>query len=177
MFNERPIPYLICKKHQHMQYHLLGIVCAGQYCVCDLFTCLEIITDTSSRSLGTARPFIYEIYSDVMLWRPFRRTISKMEDSNKETSLKEFIVMHMYHDWKNICLYKRVVTFNKCSKKLERMSTSDLWNYIFPCSYYLTYSHVYFYTYVRVLNPNIGGDGRVCTIGSRVSKSVVNAYP
>ena len=32
-------------------------------------------------------------------------------------------------------LYKREVTFNRCSKKLERMSTSDLWSYIFPCNY------------------------------------------
>ena len=43
--------------------------------------------------------------------------------------------MHMYNDCKNRFLYKRVVTFNRCSNKLDRMSTSDLWNYIFPCSY------------------------------------------
>ena len=54
--------------------------------------------------------------------------------------------------------------FNRCSKELESIGTSDLWNYIFPCSYYLTYSHVYFYTYIRLLNPSIGGEGRVCTI-------------
>ena len=44
----------------------------------------------SRSSLGTSRPFIYEIDSSVTLWQPFRRTISKMEDSNKETSLKAF---------------------------------------------------------------------------------------
>ena len=36
----------------------------------------------------------------------------------------------MYNDWKNRCLYKRIVTFNRCSKNLERMSTSDVCNYI-----------------------------------------------
>ena len=35
--------------------------------------------------------FIYEIDLDVLLWRPFRWTICKMEDSNKETSLKAFL--------------------------------------------------------------------------------------
>ena len=44
------------------------------------------------------------------------------------------------------------------------MGTSDLWNYNCPCSYKSTYSHVYFYTYIRALNPSIGGEGRVCTI-------------
>ena len=34
-------------------------------------------------SIETSRLFIYEIETDVMLWRPFRQTIFKMEDSNK----------------------------------------------------------------------------------------------
>ena len=42
--------------------------------------------------------------------------------------------MHMYNDWKNRCFFYTnvlVVMFNRCSKKLERMSTSDLWNFFF----------------------------------------------
>jgi len=46
-------------------------------------------------TLWTSRPYIYEIDSDVMLCRPFRETISKMEDSNKETSLKPFKMLFL----------------------------------------------------------------------------------
>jgi len=31
-------------------------------------------------------------------------------------------------------LYERVFMFNRCSKELESIGTSDLWNYIFPWS-------------------------------------------
>ena len=48
---------------------------------------LNHMTSQGACTRNTSRPFIYEIDSDIMLLRPFRRTISKMEHSNKETSL------------------------------------------------------------------------------------------
>jgi len=51
---------------------------------------IHSLQDATTTPVGTSRPFIYEIDSDVIRWCPFRRTVSKIEDSNKETSLKAF---------------------------------------------------------------------------------------
>jgi len=57
-------------------------------------TCFAFVHSVD-HPLRIARPFIYEIDSGVMLWQPFRRTISKMEDSNKDTYLKAFNMLFL----------------------------------------------------------------------------------